>query len=195
MPQVTEVAHDPVAHGRTYTVHYTGWHKSWDETVTSERIVPFSAAVLARAQMQLKRLISTRREQAGTTWNPFGPQRPRKMYFKGCGKANTRPTRRPGRAPPRHRSSTTTTTAPSATSASATVTTTSKPRRPKPAAAAPKAAPQPGPLQPAGGHKDGACEHCGTTSSPLWRRVNTWKVCNACGLYYKANGRFRALGT
>jgi len=40
------------------------------------------------------------------------------------------------------------------------------------------------------------CDHCGVDKTPLWRKVpdkeNAYH-CNACGLYYKSNGCFRAL--
>ncbi|KAI8584814.1 global nitrogen regulator protein, partial [Geranomyces variabilis] len=37
------------------------------------------------------------------------------------------------------------------------------------------------------------CCNCGTTTTPLWRRnpENGDPVCNACGLYYKTNGKMR----
>ncbi|KAL1924099.1 uncharacterized protein VTP21DRAFT_7134 [Calcarisporiella thermophila] len=36
------------------------------------------------------------------------------------------------------------------------------------------------------------CSHCGTTSTPLWRRSPEGQtICNACGLYYKARNKKR----
>ena len=41
--------------------------------------------------------------------------------------------------------------------------------------------------------KDGQqCSNCGTTKTPLWRRApDGTLICNACGLYYRANNTHR----
>ncbi|KAI9307559.1 iron transporter biosynthesis regulating transcription factor, partial [Cunninghamella echinulata] len=38
------------------------------------------------------------------------------------------------------------------------------------------------------------CSHCGTTTTPLWRRApNGDTICNACGLYLKTKHTMRPL--
>lgn len=36
-----------------------------------------------------------------------------------------------------------------------------------------------------------SCNHCGTTKTSLWRRLNGSIVCNACALYYRLHGKQR----
>lgn len=41
--------------------------------------------------------------------------------------------------------------------------------------------------EPAGRRRESACTQCGTRETPLWRRVRSKLVCNACGLYFRTH--------
>lgn len=52
--------------------------------------------------------------------------------------------------------------------------------------------PVPAKTTPADGAALVACQNCGTTVTPLWRRDEQGRpICNACGLYYKLHGSYR----
>ncbi|KAH8834321.1 iron transporter biosynthesis regulating transcription factor, partial [Flagelloscypha sp. PMI_526] len=56
----------------------------------------------------------------------------------------------------------------------------------------PKSAPE-DPLPAYHGHR---CSHCGTTTTPTWRRDEDGnRLCNACGMYLRSYGRERPLSS
>lgn len=72
---------------------------------------------------------------------------------------------------------------------------TTQPLQPQPVADSETSNPAPSEATPTGqegGDLLVACQNCGTTVTPLWRRdENGRPICNACGLYYKLHGCYR----